>query len=162
MKRGVSLMKIRIAVPADAQGIAEVHVASWRSTYRGIVSDAYLAQLNTESKKEFWESQLNLPEAKEFIFVAEHETDGIVGFISGGKTREPELVYGAEIYAVYILQSMQQQGIGTGLFQALSRAFKRNGYTSMMLWVIEGNPSTAFYKKMGGQEVVEEGDQSWT
>ena len=33
---------IRPAQTADAPGIARVHVEAWRSTYRGIVSDAFL------------------------------------------------------------------------------------------------------------------------
>jgi hypothetical protein len=33
---------IRLAVVHDARAIAEVHVASWKSTYRGIFADAIL------------------------------------------------------------------------------------------------------------------------
>ncbi|MGH2619032.1 MAG: hypothetical protein ACRDHG_00480 [Anaerolineales bacterium] len=32
-------MRIREALPTDSPAIAKVHVDSWRSTYRGIISD---------------------------------------------------------------------------------------------------------------------------
>jgi hypothetical protein len=37
---------IRIAAPEDAPGIANMHVASWRETYAGMVPDAMLSSLS--------------------------------------------------------------------------------------------------------------------
>ena len=47
-------MTIRHAEPGDARGIAEVHVSSWRTSYRGIVPDARLDELDVESRVSFW------------------------------------------------------------------------------------------------------------
>ena len=46
--------KIRKAVNEDAKQIAVVHVDSWRTTYTGIVADAYLESLTYESKEKMW------------------------------------------------------------------------------------------------------------
>ena len=40
---------IREATPEDARAIATVHVASWRTTYRGLLRDAYLDSLDLEA-----------------------------------------------------------------------------------------------------------------
>ncbi|WP_306428702.1 hypothetical protein [Robertmurraya siralis] len=40
------MMIIREATLSDAEGIAKVHVDSWRTTYKGIVSDVFLEQLS--------------------------------------------------------------------------------------------------------------------
>jgi len=40
---------IRRARADDAAGIAQVHVASWRSTYPGMVPDSYLLGLSTDA-----------------------------------------------------------------------------------------------------------------
>lgn len=45
---------IRGATVADAEGIAHIHVASWRSTYRGIMPDALLAGLSMERRAANW------------------------------------------------------------------------------------------------------------
>ena len=36
-------MQIRLATLADAEAIAHVHAESWRTAYRGALSDAYLS-----------------------------------------------------------------------------------------------------------------------
>ncbi|EPZ52573.1 hypothetical protein [Alicyclobacillus acidoterrestris] len=43
-----SIYTIRKAVPDDAAGVAKVHVDSWRTTYREIVNDEFLASLSYE------------------------------------------------------------------------------------------------------------------
>ena len=40
------MIAIRRARPVDAAAIAAVHVAAWRSTYPGILPDAFLANLS--------------------------------------------------------------------------------------------------------------------
>lgn len=44
-------MLTRKAALEDAPGIANVHVDSWRSTYKGIVPDTYLASLSYENQE---------------------------------------------------------------------------------------------------------------
>jgi hypothetical protein len=39
---------IRPATPADATAIAEVRVNAWRTTYKGMIPDAYLAAMKIE------------------------------------------------------------------------------------------------------------------
>jgi hypothetical protein len=48
----VAMVLIRRAEPRDAAGIAHVHVASWRTTYRGIVPDSYLDALDEPERAE--------------------------------------------------------------------------------------------------------------
>jgi hypothetical protein len=47
-------MILREARPADAAKIARVHVDGWRTTYRGIVPDDYLAALSYEAQERSW------------------------------------------------------------------------------------------------------------
>ena len=51
-------LTIRAATPADARAIAEVHVASWRVGYRGLVPDEVLAAHSVEKRTEQWEELL--------------------------------------------------------------------------------------------------------
>ena len=51
-------MKIRKAVIADVKGIAKVHVDSWKTTYRDIISDEFLNKLSYESREKLWASNI--------------------------------------------------------------------------------------------------------
>lgn len=64
-------MNIRQATAADAEGIAQVHVNSWRTTYKGIVSEDYLDALTVESRLEGWKWRLENPSADIEILVLE-------------------------------------------------------------------------------------------
>ncbi|EKP95233.1 GNAT family N-acetyltransferase [Thermaerobacter subterraneus] len=48
-------IEIRRAMPADAAGIARVQVATWRSTYRGVIPDAYLDAMEEEPRARWWQ-----------------------------------------------------------------------------------------------------------
>jgi len=47
-------MKLRRGIPDDAEGITRVHVASWRSAYRGLVPDPLLDQVDMSARAERW------------------------------------------------------------------------------------------------------------
>ena len=48
------MVQVREARRDDAQGIAQVHVASWRSTYHGIMPAEFLAGLSVERRTQYW------------------------------------------------------------------------------------------------------------
>ena len=135
----------------DAEAIAHVHTASWRTTYAGIVPKAYLATLNEAERALQWREWLT-PGA--LVFVAELPSEGgkpgaIVGFIGGGPIREPLDGYDAELFAMYLLQHAQKRGIGTALLQVLAGSLHVQGFQSMAAWVLAGNASSRFYQKSG-------------
>ena len=49
---------IRAAVVEDAAAIAEVHVASWKTTYKRIFPDSVLEGLSVSDRAHFWVPQL--------------------------------------------------------------------------------------------------------
>jgi ribosomal protein S18 acetylase RimI-like enzyme len=151
---------IRLGTPGDETGIARVHVASWQSSYRGLVPDHLLDNLSTERSAAFWGGQLE-QDNQEIIFVAEDDGD-IIGFASGGPFRPEQAPadfpphYDCEIYAIYLLQEYKRQGTGTRLFQSLVAALAERGFESMMLWVLADNlAARRFYENLSGVEVGE-------
>lgn len=144
-------MRVREALPGDAEGIARVHVDSWRTTYKGIVSESVLQNLSTEQRAENWRRGIG----KNPLYVAEDESGRIVGFATGGKERTGNYEADGELYAIYLLQDVQGQGIGKKLTQLIAYDLKEQGFTSMLVWVLEQNPSKKFYESLGGQPVDE-------
>jgi ribosomal protein S18 acetylase RimI-like enzyme len=144
---------IRQATLEDAAGITKVHIDTWRTTYRGIVPDEFLANMSYEERTQRWTNIFNNSEGKSYHFVAENDDGCIVGFVSGGVNRDEHPRYQSELYAIYILEAYHGQGIGKRLTVALVERLLQMGLDSMILWVIAVNPARRFYEALGGQLV---------
>jgi ribosomal protein S18 acetylase RimI-like enzyme len=141
------MILIRRAEPNDATGIAHVHVQSWRSTYRGIVPDSYLDELNEADRTEHW---LDLLDGGMDVYVAER-AGAVIGFATGGKSRDNVANCDAELYAIYLLEEDQRTRIGSDLLRELARALSRRGFHGMEVWVLARNSAKGFYERMGAE-----------
>ncbi len=151
-------IKIREAVPEDAAACARVHVDTWRTTYRGIVPDAMLDRPDALAKRTaMWTKTLQGEgvEGKGFTFVALDARGDVLGFSGGGIERGGDPDYKGELYAVYILQAHQGKGIGRCLTRAVASRLLRDGFSSMLVWVLKDNPHRMFYESLGGKPVRE-------
>ena len=144
-------MTIREAVPADAAGIAHVHVESWRTTYPGIMPQEHLDALSVAERTGTWQDTLSLPNPGDCTLVAETEQGEIIGFVHGGKERSGDLDYRAEIQTIYLLKSSQGLGLGRQLMTAAARRLFGNGFPTLMLWTHVRNPARGFYESLGGR-----------
>jgi L-amino acid N-acyltransferase YncA len=144
------MISIRAATEHDAVGISHVHVQSWRTSYAGIVPEEYLATLNEAERVLLWRDQITRDTP---VYIADLDGE-IVGFISGGAIREPVQTYDAELYAIYLLEQAQGQGIGTALLKKLAESLSSKGFASMIVWVLEKNPSRHFYARSNAHVVT--------
>ena len=147
-------IRIRQAVDSDARGIARVHVDSWRSTYAGILPAEHLAALDYDRREANWRPLL--ADRRQNVFVAEDQRGRIIGFVSGGPERNDDAAYPGELYAIYLLESCKGLGLGRRLVAALVEWFLSRGWQSMLLWVLEDNPSRGFYEALGGVRIKRE------
>jgi GNAT superfamily N-acetyltransferase len=137
-------MKIRRATIADAHQIAKVHVDCWRTTYKGILSEDFLQSLSYEARAKRWEEIISNSTGGS-VFVVESEHGDIVGFANGGKERSGKDPYDGELYAIYLLENYQRQGIGNQLVRHVVQELHRFNIFSLFVWVLEDNPSRFFY-----------------
>ncbi|MBO8156144.1 MAG: GNAT family N-acetyltransferase [Bacillaceae bacterium] len=151
------MFQVRKARPEDAGAIANVHVKSWITTYSNLIDDEDLRQvISYEKRKAQWEAILKSSNISQFLYVAENDKQEVVGFINGGNERSKKFAYDGEIYAIYILKEYQGKGIGRQLLKTLTRAMKKEGYQSILVWVLTSNPSSKFYEYHGAKPVDEE------
>lgn len=141
------MVTIRSASVDDAGAIAHVHVESWRTTYVGIVPDAYLAGLDETLRVKLWREWLGGETA---VLVAE-QAGRVVGFAHAGKNRVSVETCDAELYSIYLLREAQGKGIGSALLKNVAEALQEQGFRSMAVWVLERNPSRHFYEKSGAR-----------
>ncbi len=143
-------LNIRKAVLSDAKGIAKVHVDSWKTTYKNIVSDQYLNNLTYESRERLWDN--NIPNGG--VYVAENKEGEIVGFSSGGLERSGNYHgFEGELYAIYILKEYQGNGIGKALVKPIIEEITELGLNSMLVLVLKDNISRLFYESLGGKKI---------
>ncbi|WP_419393978.1 N-acetyltransferase family protein [Cytobacillus praedii] len=142
-------MIIREAKVEDAEGISRVHVDCWRTTYKNILPKTYLDSLSYAQRTEIWKK--NITNAGNHVFVAENSKGEIVGFADGGKRETNTLKDTGDLTSIYILEQWQGQGIGTGLIKQLFLQFKKLGYETIFVEVLEDNKSRFFYEEMGAK-----------
>ena len=143
---------IRPAVATDARAIAEVQVATWKTTYRGIVPDALLDGLSVDEREQRWQERLSTGDP---MLVACDAAGNVEGFVCGGAERTGRLGCDGELYAIYLLERVQRQGLGTLLVNQFVRELRARGFTSMALWVLALSPFRRFYEALGGKVIAE-------
>lgn len=141
---------VRCATVDDVPGIARVHVDSWRTTYRGIIDDAYLAGLSYERSTARNREFMQRADAPPHVFVATAPGGTVVGFAMGGAVRSGE-PFAGELYGLYLLEEEQGHGLGRALVAAMAQALAAEGHHSLLVWVLADNPSRQFYERLGGQ-----------
>lgn len=146
---------IRLAVAADIQSVAEIHVASWRTTYVGIVPQSVLDELSVDRRKMMWSQAILQPAPSTGVWVAEDRDGQVVGFANYGPERQGGRAYAGEVYAIYLLHSVQRRGLGRSLMQACAMGFRDLGMDSMLVWVLADNPACRFYERVGGRVIQE-------
>lgn len=140
---------IRKATEGDAAGIANVHINSWRESYKNILPKEYLRELPLEFNERY-ELWLEVTAVNTHpVYVVEHDIFGIVGFTSGGDARDEKYSDFAEIYSIYLLKRFHGQGSGFMLLKALFSDFIKTGHTKCYVWVLNDNVFTHFYERTG-------------
>ena len=145
---------IRPATLEDAPGIAEVHSASWRATYRGIAPQRHLDRMDPEKTVERWRrhAQGGMPDPR--LLVAD-AGGRIVGFQAYGPAREPNFGYSGELYAAYFLPEAMGKGLGSAMVAHFAEGLARHGIDDMIVWVMEANArSCRFYEAVLGGAVI--------
>lgn len=129
---------IRSPSLSEAEEIALVHTAVWRSTYGGSVPETYLDADSVTRRTNHWESALGIRSIGQTVAVAEFDS-AIIGLahcgIEDGRHR---------LFALYVLESFHGAGVG----QCLLDAVLTDEPTE--LWVAQNNRrAVAFYRRNG-------------
>ena len=158
------MISIRRARPSDAISIGAVHVAAWRSTYPGILPDAYLARLSVPRQAAHYDQAIR--SASTGVFVASASGSDvptgsgarIIGFATAGRARGGDFARRlgeGEVETLYVLDDWRDRGVGRRLMRAAAGHLAEVGCKSCFLWVLRDNPSRWFYQRLGGKPAAE-------
>src|SRR5687767_6211040 len=157
VKRDMTILTtIRRADVDDAPAIAAVQVASWHTTYAGIVAQSYIDGLSVAERTIAWERRMRgeAGVAPETVLV-ETAAGAVVGFASGGELRAPHPGFDAELHAIYLLREAQGQGLGRRLTTEWARRAVARGFHAAIVRVLAANPARLFYERLGARRVKE-------
>ena len=146
----MSDVPIRPATVADADDIAALHAASWRSAYRGIFKDDTLGPSLDGERREHWRARLAAMIADDAVLIADGQ-----GFIAVWATGDTG--FGAYVDNLHVRPDRRSGGLGRRLLGAAMQRVAARGERRAYLWVFDANTRAIdFYRRLGG-EIVERG-----
>jgi ribosomal protein S18 acetylase RimI-like enzyme len=143
-------MLIRPARLEDARQLAEVHVGSWQTAYRGIVPDSILNDLSVEAWTERWQQRLSIENEAHTLVLAFEES--VIGWTTVGPARDPDCSVEdtQEVYGIYLRAEYWEHGHGTQLYAASEDQMRKSGAADAVLWVLRDNSrARRFYERQG-------------
>jgi len=140
--------RFRLAGPEDADTIAAIHTASWRTAYRGILDDEFLDGPLDDYSRDRWRVWFTLIGGPPAHLLLAEQNNTPVGFLcvvhSGGE-------FGALIANLHVVQDARGSGIGSRLLREAAHLVQEEGGKTMHLWVYSGNSDAIrFYDREGG------------
>ena len=138
-------VSVRAATEDDADRLAEVHVAAWRATYRGVMTDEYLDGLDVGRAATAW--RRNIREPREgIVHLVVHCGNEAVGFAILGPASGDSDPGSGQLHAINVHPDWWAQGIGSILFAAAEQELIELGYDRAFLWVEKNNTrAISFY-----------------
>ena len=143
---------IRDARAGDAEGIARVHVDSWRETYAHLLPERFFDESAFEQRRSMWDRYLTMDPRPGPLTVAldPGPQERIIGFANAGAAVGPDAEKGAppardlHLFAIYLLAAAHGTGAGRALLEATI------GDAPAQLWVVADNDrAIAFYRRAG-------------
>lgn len=129
--------------------IARIHVRSWQSAYRGLLTDDYLDALTVDERLEMHRQALVSPgDRRTWVAL---ESDTVVGFAVTGPSQDADAdERTGELYAMYLDPDRFGRGIGKRLLDHAIEDLRGRGFRTLTLWVLETNAGgRRFYEREG-------------
>jgi steroid delta-isomerase-like uncharacterized protein len=145
------LFEIRRATSADVAAVARLHAESWRSAYRGSLSDEYLDGPVFTDRYSAWQEKISSHDSDSILVLLAFCGGEPIGFVCA--ILDEDETWGALLDNLHVLPSWKGKGLGRKLMAEAARwvSSHRPG-SSLHLWVIEENEEArSFYDRLRGR-----------
>lgn len=145
------MIEYRQAELRDAEAIASLHARSWRESYRGAFTDAFLDGDLPGERLRVWRERLGDPAGNQFVLLAA-DGENLGGFVCAYGGHDPQ--WGSFIDNIHVARASKRSGIGSSLMRQAG-AWLRLHYPGLgiYLWVLEANSSARrFYEHLGARD----------
>ena len=147
----MSSYSVRPATARDAKAIADIHVATWKTTYSELMPENFLKAMTAEMRLAYWKEAIEYSEPQTLVAVAAGDSQ-VVGFVGFDRSRDPgtRSTVG-EVWALYVMPEHARQGAGIALWDGARDGLKEEGCTQVTAWVLLNNaPAMAFFEHSAG------------
>jgi GNAT superfamily N-acetyltransferase len=145
------VIRFRHANEGDAPAIAELHVASWRAAYRGVLPPRFLRRMDAGRLETSWQRRIRRSTRAPEVHVLDHD-DTIIGFAQIGPCRHDRdmIQFAGEVYMLYLRPDRIGAGFGGMLLRGALDELERRGYPWVVIWVLSANrEAQRFYHHFG-------------
>ncbi|WP_211357161.1 GNAT family N-acetyltransferase [Nocardioides rubriscoriae] len=133
----------RLATPAEAERLVDLHEACWREAYADLLSPATIDRVFADRPAAVARRRTHLADGAAPTWVVERDGER-VGFATAGPPRHDEPPTDLELRAIYARASVWGTGVGHDLLTAAV------GARAAYLWVLAGNErAIGFYRRHG-------------
>ncbi|MHB1153737.1 MAG: GNAT family N-acetyltransferase [Eubacteriales bacterium] len=138
---------VRLAVPADAPDMAEIHARSWEVAYKDIIPAEYIKKKNA-TRPALYKRIITDENKTQYVIEADGKTVGIMCIAAPQDSDADDSFY--ELHGIYLHPDHYRQGIGTKAMEFACNIARSLGKTNMTVWVFAENTNAiSFYKKCG-------------
>ena len=147
------MVALRDATESDCASIAQLHAESWRSAYRGMLSDEYLDTRAHAERAELWRARFSESNVNPFFVILAEVDSQLAGFACVFPNEHA--VFGSYVDNLHVAPQLARQGIGKRLLAEVGRRLiAEQTPGGVYLWVIEANTNARrFYSRVGAAEV---------
>lgn len=135
------------AVPADGDAIARFQIAAWEQSYRGMVPDRFLAEMNAAASAARWVERLASGARQAFTASIEGR---LVAVSSATRSRAQPSLPELELNTLYLLREVQ----GTGLADRMLDAAIGDEAAHLLVFAANDR-AQCFYRRLGFSPVGE-------
>jgi len=135
---------IRLATPADALDMAEIHMRSWEVAYKDIIPMEYIKAKNA-TRQELWQRIVTEDNDRHYVLQVDGKTVGMMT-IALPKEEQGEEYY--ELHGIYLHPDYFGGGIGTRAVEFAFDRARQLGKSKMIVWTFaENHKAIKFYEK---------------
>ena len=144
----MSAYTLRPASLRDAKAISELHVASVRAAYQGIVPDDQLKTITPEGRMSHWREAIEYSEPQIHVALDGDTVVGFVGFDSSRDKGTPPTM--GEIWSIYAAPDQWSRGVGLALWDAAREGLEEEGCTQVSIWLPLRNERALRFHELAG------------
>jgi ribosomal protein S18 acetylase RimI-like enzyme len=139
---------VRPATLRDAKAIAELHNATVCEAFKSAVPNAPVPVSALEKPQSYWREAIEYAEPQVHVALDGEKIVGFVGFDRSRDKGTPQTM--GEIWAIYVAQSHQGQGVGLALWDAAREGLLEEGCTHVTIWIALSNDRALRFHELAG------------
>lgn len=144
---------IRRATLEDADSLAEIHVAAWEGSYRGILPDEEFEKRPLVRRRAQWRDSLE--RGTHVVLAACDDRGSVIGFAGARPLDPPVSGFQSYLATLYVRPELKRRGIGSALLRAIAAEMLALGANSMVLRTLRLGAARKFYERLGGRFIPE-------